>query len=102
MRRPLLELAPFCLSMLFELCDEVHDLADYGIFEPRRVADSAGESYLRRRQPTPFPFQPPLLCRCRQFVDCAAEIGGIAGALRHGTEARQDSVAEIFVDAAVV
>ena len=87
MRRPLLELAPFCLSMLFELCDEVHDLADDGIFEPRRVADraednvadSAGESYLRRRQPTPFPFQPPLLCRCRQFVDCAAEIGGWNG-----------------------
>ena len=69
--------------MLFQLGYQVNDFADDGIFEPCRVADrpeddvanSAGKAHPRRRQSKLFPFQPPLLCRCRQLVDGAAEIG---------------------------
>jgi len=91
--------------MLFQLGYQVNDFADDGIFEPRPeddVANSAGKAHPKRRQSTLFPFQPPLLCRCRQLVNGAAEIGSESYARCHGGEARQDSVAEILVDAAAV
>jgi hypothetical protein len=96
--------------MLFKLGHKVHDFADDGVFEPRRVADraeddvadGAGDANRGRRKPSLLALHPPEFRSRRQFVDGATQISCVAGARRDGAEARQDPVAEIFVDAAAM
>ena len=55
-----------------------------------------------RRKPPLFALATPALRRGGEFVDSAAQIGGVADIRHNSPEARENSVAEIFVDAAAL
>ena len=66
------------------------------------VTRDSGHSDHEGRKPTIIPFQTPSLSRRRQFLDCATEVSGVDRARHDGAEAREYSIAEIFVDAPAV
>src|SRR6516165_9094961 len=66
------------------------------------IAHRTGDADRGRRKPPPFALAAPALCRGGQFVDGAAQIGSVADIRSNSAESRENSVTEIFVDAAAV